>query len=131
MLINKIKLLIPITVWLPKYDWHKNFKYDVIAGITIALYGVPQGLSYALLAGLPLYYGLYTAFIPGIAYAFLGTSKHIAVGCLSIPALMVGAVVNEKLGLDADEDEYVRHVMILTVCVGTFYLIVSFLRLAF
>ena len=65
---------LPILGWLPKYDyrWIVN---DVIAGITIGLMLIPQGLSYAKIAKIPVEYGLMSSWFPPGLYAFMGTTK--------------------------------------------------------
>ena len=57
---------------------------------TVGAFLVPQGMSYALVAELPPIYGLYTASIPLIVYALLGTSRQLAVGPVAIMSLIVG-----------------------------------------
>ena len=81
---------LPILQWLPKYSF-QLFQCDVIAGITVALMVIPQGLAYAVIAGLPTQYGLYSAFMGGFVYCLLGTCKDLAVGPAAIMALMAGA----------------------------------------
>jgi solute carrier family 26 (sodium-independent sulfate anion transporter), member 11 len=65
---------VPIVQWLPryKYKWLVN---DFIAGLTIGIMLVPQGLAYAKIAQIPVQYGLLASWFPGILYAFMGTSK--------------------------------------------------------
>lgn len=64
----------PIIGWLPKYNfrWILN---DVIAGLTIGLMLIPQGLSYAKIAEIPVEYGLMSSWLPAAIYAFMGTTK--------------------------------------------------------
>jgi len=50
---------------------------DFLAGLSVAALGIPQGMSYAKIAGLPSVYGLYGAFVPVLCYAVLGTSRHL------------------------------------------------------
>ena len=57
-----VKKRFPITAWLPEYSL-RTLQCDLIAGLTVGLMVVPQGLAYAQLAGLPQQYGLYSAFI--------------------------------------------------------------------
>ncbi len=66
--------LFPIIEWLPRYNltWLLG---DVLAGITVGMVVIPQALSYAKLAGVPLEFGLYTSFIGVLAYALFATSK--------------------------------------------------------
>lgn len=65
---------VPIVGWLPRYNprWILN---DVIAGLTVGLMLIPQGLSYATLATIPVQYGLMSSWLPGAIYAFMGTAK--------------------------------------------------------
>lgn len=77
--INLFISRIPIFSWLPKYQ----FKYlipDAIAGITVGIMVIPQGMADALLATLPAANGLYIAFFPSLFYAVFGTSPHLHVG---------------------------------------------------
>lgn len=66
----KIKKIIPILEWLPNYNT-SLFKGDLVAGITVGIILIPQGIAYALIAGLPPIYGLYCALVPQIMYAVL------------------------------------------------------------
>jgi Sulfate permease family len=74
------KNLFPIFTWLPTYDWKLDFPCDVIAGVTVAIMHIPQGLGYALLASVPAVVGIYMAFFPNIIYVLLGTSRHNSMG---------------------------------------------------
>ncbi|KAI8500958.1 hypothetical protein Bbelb_210530 [Branchiostoma belcheri] len=80
----------PITLWLPRYQcsWVQS---DFIAGLTVALTVIPQGLAYAHLAELPLQYGLYSSFMGCLVYFFLGSSKDITLGPTAIMSLMVAS----------------------------------------
>jgi len=88
---KQLKKKIPILGWLPQYnlDW---FISDAIAGVTVGLTVIPQGIAYAIVAGLPPQYGLYSAFMGCFAYCFLGSSKDITIGPTAIMAIMTGAV---------------------------------------
>lgn len=80
---------LPITRWLSQYqrDW---LRFDIVAGITLAAYFVPQALAYAGLAGLPPQMGLYCCLLAGVGYALCGSSRHLAVGPTSAIALLLG-----------------------------------------
>lgn len=54
-----------------------SMQSDILAGVSVAALVIPQGMSYAKLAGLPSVYGLYGAFVPVLCYAALGTSRHL------------------------------------------------------
>ena len=73
-LFKRARYYIPSIRWIPRYRL-ADLPSDLIAGLTIAFVLIPQGLSYASLAGLPPVYGLYTAFFPVLIFAFLTTSK--------------------------------------------------------
>jgi len=77
----------PIVQWVPNYNL-QSLGCDVIAGLTLALTVIPQGIGYAPLAGLPLQYGLYGSIVPGFVYAIFGTIKETTVGPTAINALM-------------------------------------------
>lgn len=66
------------------------FGWDIMAGVSIGFMVVPQGMSYALLAGLPPVYGLYSAFVPVFMYAAFGSSPHLAVGPVAVTSLLLG-----------------------------------------
>uniref|UniRef100_A0A8C5R930 STAS domain-containing protein n=1 Tax=Leptobrachium leishanense TaxID=445787 RepID=A0A8C5R930_9ANUR len=89
----KFKGYFPILDWLPKYRWKEWFVHDLISGVSTGLIGTLQGLAFALLAAVPVGYGLYSSFFPILTYFFLGTSKHISVGPFPVVSLMVGTVV--------------------------------------
>lgn len=65
---------VPIVGWLPKYNprWLLS---DVIAGLTLGLMLIPQGLAYAKIADIPVEYGLMSSWLPASLYAFMGTTK--------------------------------------------------------
>ncbi|XP_072527762.1 sodium-independent sulfate anion transporter [Salminus brasiliensis] len=77
----------PILTWLPRYnlEW---LKMDLLAGLTVGLTVVPQGLAYAEVAGLPVQYGLYSAFMGCFVYCVFGTSKDVTLGPTAIMSLL-------------------------------------------
>lgn len=72
-----------------------TFKGDLNAGITVGIMLIPQGMAYAILAGLPPVYGLYASLVPLIIYALFGTSRQLAVGPVAMVSLLVIAGVGE------------------------------------
>lgn len=76
--------MFPLLDKLRNYNVKQDLIMDIIAGITISILHVPQGIAYSLLIGIPPVYGLYTSFFPVLIYAFLGTSMHISVGKQSL-----------------------------------------------
>ena len=96
-----IRSFIPILDWLPKYNTG-FLKWDMIAGITLASFVLPESMAYATLAGLPTYYGIYCCLAGGLFFAFFTTSKHVAVGPTSAISLMVGTTVAVLSGGDPE-----------------------------
>jgi len=100
-----------------------------LAGITVAVLLIPQGMAYALIAGLPPIYGLYAALTPQIVYAFLGTSKQLAVGPVAMDSLLVAA------GLSAlaivDPSQYIQMAILLALLMGGIQFILGVLRMGF
>ncbi len=102
---------------------------DVLAGLTVAAYLVPQVMAYAGLAGLPPVAGLWAVLVPLVAYAMLGSSRQLAVGPESTTALMTAAVVAPLAAGDP-----ARHAVLaatLAVLVGLFCLVAFAARLGF
>lgn len=85
--VDNIKRKVPISQWITKYR-PKHLQGDIIAGLTVGLTVIPQGIAYAVIAELPPQYGLYSAFMGCIVYCFLGTSKDITLGPTAIMSLM-------------------------------------------
>ena len=74
--------------WLRAYR-KADFPRDLAAGAVVAVILAPQGMAYALLAGLPPIVGLYAATVPLVAYALVGSSRHLSVGPVAIVSLLV------------------------------------------
>ncbi len=83
----------PIFSWLKIYS-RADFNGDLFAGIITAILLVPQGIAFALLAGLPPQFGLYASILPPLIYAVLGTSRTLSVGPVSIAAIMIASTLN-------------------------------------
>ncbi|KAM4030985.1 pendrin-like [Anomaloglossus baeobatrachus] len=97
-----IKSILPILDWLPKYRWKEWIIHDIISGVSTGLVSTLQGLSFALLAAVPVGYGLYSSFFPVLTYVFFGTSRHLSIGPFPVVSLMVGAVVQQMAPDEAD-----------------------------
>ena len=85
--------LLPCLSWLRAYDWALAHK-DCVAGLTVGIMLVPQGMAYAMIAGLPPVYGLYSAIIPVYMYSVLGTSRQLAVGPVALVSMMTEATLS-------------------------------------
>ena len=82
----------PILSWLKTYS-RTDFNGDLFAGVITAILLVPQGIAFALLAGLPPQFGLYASILPPLIYAILGTSRTLSVGPVSIAAIMIASAL--------------------------------------
>lgn len=83
---------LPIVRWLPRYR-RADLGGDLTAGLTVAAMLIPQGMAYALLAGMPPQTGLYAATIPLVIYAVFGTSRQLAVGPVAIMSLLTASAI--------------------------------------
>jgi MFS superfamily sulfate permease-like transporter len=118
--------LFPFLEWLPGYDT-RHLKSDLLAGLTVALVLIPQSMAYAQLAGLPIYYGLYAAFLPPAIAALFGSSRQLATGPVAVVSLMT-AVALEPLAVSGSQ-AYIAYAVLLALMVGSFQFVIGLLRL--
>ncbi|WP_435261295.1 SulP family inorganic anion transporter [Tenacibaculum sp. nBUS_03] len=123
-----LKKLIPILEWLPSYK-KAQFQGDVIAGITVAIVLIPQGIAYALIAGLPPIYGLYAALFPQLVYAIFGSSRQVAIGPVAMDSLIVATGVS-TLAL-AGSESYIAIAILLALIVGVIQFLMGVFQLGF
>ena len=123
-----MKKFLPILNWLPNYD--KSFlRDDIIGGITVGIVLIPQGIAYALIAGLPPIYGLYSALLPQIMYLLFGTSQRVAVGPVAMDSLIVAAGVSTLA--QSGTDSYIALAIVLAFSVGIIQLLLGVFKLGF
>jgi high affinity sulfate transporter 1 len=115
--------------WLRGYrrDW---LRPDVAAGLTSAAVVIPKSMAYATVAGLPVAVGLYTAFVPLVIYAVLGSSRVLSVSTTTTIAILVAANL-AQLAPGGDPAELLRAAATLGLLVGAFLVAASLLRLGF
>ena len=81
--------VLPMPGWLG--DYQKGWlRLDLVAGLTTAAVVIPKAMAYATIAGLPVEVGLYTAFVPMVVYAVLGTSRPLSVSTTTTLAILTG-----------------------------------------
>ncbi|MEZ4379784.1 MAG: solute carrier family 26 protein [Nannocystaceae bacterium] len=125
---SALRRYLPILSWLPNYR-RAALRGDVIAGLTTAVMLIPQGMAYAMLAGLPPIVGLYASVTPLIAYALFGTARELAVGPVAMDSLLVAAGVGAIAA--AGSPEYVAYAVLLALMAGVLQVLMGFARLGF
>lgn len=118
----------PFLEWIKNYD-SDLFKGDLSAGITVAVMLIPQGMAYAMIAGLPPVYGLYAAIFPQMVYAFMGSSRHLAVGPVAMDSLLVATALNTIAVVDANH--YISLAIFLALFMGLIQVFLGFLKFGF
>ena len=88
-----VRRYVPIVDWLPRYRWHEDLRWDLVAGLTVWALLVPEAMAYAGIAGVPPEAGLYTAPLALLGYAVFGTSRQLFVGPSSTVAIVSASVV--------------------------------------
>ncbi len=124
----KVKQVLPIVEWLRQYN-RGQFKGDFVAGITVGVMLIPQGMAYAMLAGLPPIYGLYAAIVPLILYAIFGTSRQLSVGPGAMVALLIAAGVGTLA--ETGTAQFIELSIVLALLVGGIQLLMGIFRLGF
>lgn len=120
--------------YFPFLEWIKSyntllFKGDLSAGITVGVMLIPQGMAYALIAGLPPVYGLYAAIFPQMVYAFMGSSRHLAVGPVAMDSLLVATALNTMVVLDTNH--YISLAIFLALFMGLIQVFLGLLKFGF
>lgn len=119
---------IPSIGWLKSYN-RQDLRGDLPAGLTVGVMLIPQGMAYALIAGLPVVYGLYAALVPQVVYAFLGSSRKLAVGPVAMDSLLVASGLT---GLAvAGSDRYIELALLLAFMMGALQFLLGMLRMGF
>ncbi len=123
-----LKRIFPIASWLPGYTV-PALRGDLVAGLTVGVMLIPQGMAYAMLAGLPPIYGLYASLMPLVVYPFFGTSRHLAVGAVAIDMVIVGVGLGALA--EAGSARYVELAILLALMVGGIQMLMGVVRLGF
>ena len=107
-----------------------GLRFDIIAGLTAAAVVIPKAMAYATVAGLPIAVGLYTAFVPMVIYALLGSSRVLNVSSTTTLAILAGT----QLGLvvpDGNPTQLITAAATLAALVGVILVLAGVLRLGF
>ena len=115
-----------IPTWLRQYPL-AALPTDLVAGLVVGVLVIPQSLGYAVLAGLPPVYGLYSAIVPVLVYAWLGSSNVQAVGPVAITAIMTASGLLPYA--EQGSEQYALMASLLALMVGALLWIAGRLRL--
>jgi len=106
------------------------WRFDIVAGLTAAAVVLPKAMAYAAVAGLPVAVGLYTAFVPMIVYAVLGTSRVLSVSSTTTLGILAGTGLAIAVP-DGDPGKLITATATLTALVGAMLLLARIARLGF
>ena len=125
---SRLARILPAWQWLHKYDAH-TLKSDLLSAFIVIAMLVPQGMAYAMLAGLPPVMGLYASVIPMFMYALVGGSPTLSIGPVAIISMMTFATLNPLF--EVGSDAYIQAACLLAVMVGLISLLLGILRFGF
>ena len=118
-----------------KADWPVHYprdwlRFDVIAGLTTAAVVIPKSMAFAAIAGLPAEAGLYTALVPMLVYAMLGTSRPLSVSTTSTIAILTAGAL-ATIAPNSSPDQLLAAASTLALLAGVMLMLASALRLGF
>lgn len=123
-----LKKYLPILDWLPNYK-KKNLQGDLSAGLTVGIMLIPQGMAYAMLAGLDPIHGLYAVTVPILLYAIFGTSRQLAVGPVAMVSLLTAAGIGALN--PSSPEQYLLYALTLAFMIGLIQFGMGVLRFGF
>ncbi|KAG6594357.1 Sulfate Permease (SulP) Family [Phytophthora cinnamomi] len=123
---QKVQHYAPIFRWLPNYSVQRDLKFDIVAGITVAMMLIPQEVSLSTIMHVPAHHGLYTAATAPLVYAIFGSSTVLSVASGSEVSLLVGTTLEDI----EDQDERVATGVMMAFLSGCILLLVRILNLS-
>ncbi len=126
--LSKLERYLPSLSWMLRYN-RSDLAGDCTAGFVVAIMLAPQGMAYAMLAGLPPEAGLYSSILPLITYALLGTSRALSVGPMAVISLMVASGLAPLAA--AGSAQYIELALSLAMLVGLIKIFMGLLRFGF
>lgn len=125
---SRLARVLPAWQWLRKYN-AETLKSDLLSAFIVIAMLVPQGMAYAMLAGLPPVMGLYASVIPMIMYALVGGSPTLSIGPVAIISMMTFATLNPLF--EVGSAAYIQAACLLAVMVGIISLLLGIFRFGF
>lgn len=123
---SKVRRALPFLTWLPLVT-RRTLRADFMAALTSTVIVLPQGVAYALIAGLPPQYGLYAAIVTAIVAALFGSSHHMVSGPVAAVSIVVFSVASGVVS--PASPQYVPVVLTLTLMAGVIQLVLGLLRM--
>lgn len=123
---SRARRVLPFLVWLPQVT-SRTLRGDLMAALTSTVIVLPQGVAYALIAGLPPEYGLYTAIVTPIVAGLFGSSHHMVSGPVAAVSIVVFSVASGVVA--PGSPEYVSVVLTLTFMAGAIQLVLGLIRM--
>jgi SulP family sulfate permease len=123
--VDKLRRFLPFLSWFPARP--ATLRADFLAGVSVALVLIPQAMAYAQLAGLPVYYGLYAAFLPVLVGAMWGCSHQLATGPVAMVSLLTGATLAQFAA--PGSERFIAMAIVLAFMVGVMQLAIGFFKL--
>ena len=121
-----IEDVVPFIPWLRRYNRH-YLKADLFAGLTVAVVALPQSMAYAIIAGLPVEYGLYASIVPTIIGCLWGSSAHLITGPTTTVSLVVFSALNTIA--QPGSPPYIELVFLLAAMAGVIRIAMGMARL--
>jgi SulP family sulfate permease len=125
---RSISSVVPFLGWIRTYDRGAWLRPDLLAGVTVAAFSVPESMAYAGLAGLSPEHGLYASMVALLIYMFFGTSRQMSVGTTSALAIMVAGTLG---ALALKPDEYLAAAQLTAVFAGLLAIVAGLFKLGF
>ncbi|QGS68200.1 hypothetical protein CV093_04945 [Oceanobacillus sp. 143] len=110
----------------PIHDQLSDLMGDITAGMTVAVLLIPQSMAYALIAGVPVELGLSAASFPVLVYTFIGRSRYLSVGPVSIVSLLAFSGVSTIA--QGDSTRFIALMITLTLIVGVIQTLLGFIK---
>ena len=120
-------VIFPFTKWISEWKKTEVVRADIIAGVTASLVLIPHSMACAQLAGMPVYYGLYAAFIPPTIAALFGSSRQLVTGPVAMASLLTFATL-QSLELHSPQ-QYIAYAILLALIVGIIRILLGFFKL--
>jgi len=121
---------VPIAAWLPRYD-RSWLRWDVVAGLTVWAIVVPESIAYAVIAGVPVEYGLYAVPLALVGYVVFGGCRQLFVGPSATVASVSAVALGDAAGSSPSASQAVVLSAALALMVGVIYVLLGLARMGF